>query len=404
MEGHPTAADEAAAAEAAAESQRGGLVNRVAKRAWFDPEFRRLLFQDTDAALMREFGEVPPLLKEVRFRATGVDRAYVRGKAGRRTLHVRPKRGHRPVSLVIRDFLGEREAVIVLYTRRCAYQCSFCTLPSASSHSMLSLDEVTGQLDRAREFVMASKEPVSRVALGNEGSLLDERTFSPDHLQMTVEFAQALPGAREIIIETRPEFVDEPALARLKKWQGRCALSLKVGLESRDDYIREHFLDKRMRLSDFESAVHAIAAYGHSLESYVLLKPHPGHTDEEARAEAISTCEYVKQLCAMAAVPLTLRINSMYRAKGSRWATMARQAGWEPPSVFDIAEVMWAVRGPGVQVFAGVSEEGLATVDGHFESRADFQPWALRSLESFNVTGRTEDLASVALHRSRAGL
>jgi len=395
MEGDLMAAD-----QATVESQRRALVNRVAKRAWFDPEFRRLLFHNSAAALEHEFGEVPQLLTGVEFRATGVDRAYVRGKAGHRTFHVRPKRGDRPVSLVIRDFLGEREAVIVLYTKRCAYQCSFCTLPSVGSHSVVRLGEMAGQLVKAREFVEAFGEPVSRVALGNEGSLLDERTFPADQLRLTMNFAQALPGAREIIIETRPEFVDEATLARLRDWRGRCALSLKIGLESRDDHIREAILDKRMRLSDFESAVHRIATHGHSLECYVLLKSHPGHTDEEARAEAISTCDYVKRLCAIAAVPLTLRINSMYMAKGSRWARLARQSGWTPPSVFDIAEVMWAVRGTRVRVFAGVSEEGLSTADGHFESRADFEPWALRSLESFNAAGRMEDLAKVALHRS----
>jgi hypothetical protein len=67
--------------------------------------------------------------------------------------------------------------------------------------------------------------------------------------------------------------------------------------------------------------------------------------------------------------------------------------------VFDLAEVMYAVADENVQVFAGLSEEGLATPEGHFEARDDFESWALTALEDYNRSGDRRLLHEVASYR-----
>jgi hypothetical protein len=107
--------------------------------------------------------------------------------------------------------------------------------------------------------------------------------------------------------------------------------------------------------------------------------------------------------CAKHAVPLTLRINSMYKARDSLWARAADASGWRPPSIFDLATVMLAVQEEGVEVFAGLYDEGLATEDGHYEALPDFAAWALAGLEQYNQTGDLALLRGVAEGRPPTG-
>ncbi|MEY9214029.1 hypothetical protein NI17_021785 [Thermobifida halotolerans] len=381
---------------------RQKLINRITRRAWLDKDFRQLLIDDPQAAVLTEFGEIPALIRGFTVRPAPVDRAALRPLEGRRTLRIKPKPGGRPISVVLRHFLGDQELIVVLYTRRCAFSCSFCTLPSAGAITDVKTEEIAAQFGAVNDFVRAkAKGDVTRVALGNEGSILDERTLPVDQLHMVMAAARSLPGVREIVLETRPEFVTSTVLDTVDSLRGDCSVTLKIGLESSDGHLRNGILGKRMSLLDFEDAVRRAGTFGYALESYVLLKSHPHHSDTQARQETIKTCEYVKQVCAEHTVPLTLRVNSMYMAAGSRWASEAEAAGWHPPSVFDVAEVMWAVRTDQVRVFAGVSEEGLATQNGHFVARDDFEPWALDALVKYNATGDLEYLRQVALFRDQ---
>lgn len=381
---------------------RQKLINQITRRAWLDRSFRQFLIDDPQAAVRAEFGEIPASLQGFTIRPASVDRATLRQSEGHQALRIRPKSGDRPISVALRHFLGDQELIVVLYTRRCAFACSFCTLPTVGAITDVHQDEMAAQLRAVNDFVRGERAgDLTRVALGNEGSVLDERTLPVDQLGMVMAMARSIPGAREIILETRPEFVTPTVLGVVDSLKGDRAVTLKIGLESGDEHVRDGILGKRMSLSDFEAAVRHAGAFGYALESYVLLKSRPHHSDAEARQEAIETCEYLKQICEEHAVPLTLRINSMYMAAGSRWASMAEAAGWYPPSVFDVAEVMWAVVTNQVRVFAGVSEEGLATQHGHFVARDDFEPWALAALEQYNATGDLDCLQQVALFREQ---
>src|ERR1041385_2059959 len=162
---------------------RSAVINRLTSRAWRDDAFRALLFDDAQAALLQEFGEIPEGFDRARFRPTEVDRVTVRNTADGRSLLVRPKRSDRPLSVVPRQVFGVRELVIVFYTKRCQYQCTFCTLPSTSAFSDVSDQGIQGQLDYA--FAVAGDElrRSEQVSLGNEGSILDERTFSRSRLR-----------------------------------------------------------------------------------------------------------------------------------------------------------------------------------------------------------------------------
>jgi archaeosine synthase beta-subunit len=380
---------------------REAVVNRVTNRAWWDEPFRVLLFESPQAALVSEFGSVPAGFENAVFRPREIDRAVVRRSADGRHLKVRPKRGEEPLSVVVREVFGVRELVVVLYTRRCRYQCSFCTLPLTSAYVDVPFRDVKAQIARAIEFACAEETRLGQVSLGNEGSILDERTFPREQLEYVTRISAGLPGVESVVLETRSEFVMEPLLDDLLAWVSPARLTLKIGLESADEHVRNRILRKRMDLRQFESVVRLLGRKEIALATYVLVKADPTHSDAAGTADAIATCEYLKGLCREAGTPLTLRVNAMYRAANSAWALWAEREGWVPPSIFDLASVMRTVLDDDVRVYAGLSEEGLATADGHFEARDDFERWALTALEQYNRTGDVELLDSVAARARR---
>lgn len=378
---------------------RVDIINRLTSRAWREEAFRDLLFNKPFEALIEEFGQVPAGFENVTFKAREVDRAVIRNTSEGQSLVVRPKRGDEPLSVVTRQVFGVSELVVVFYTKRCQYQCSFCTLPSTSAYSDVSTSSIKKQLDYALNYAGHELDSIEQISLGNEGSILDASTFSREQLQYVLTKCAGLPSVKEIVLETRAEFVSEELLNDILKWITPCHLTLKIGLESADERIREKILHKKMNLCCFEAVVEMLGKKGVGLASYVLVKADPSHSDQEGKTDARKTCDYLKDLCRRFGTHLTLRINTMYCADNSLWARWAVEQKWEPPSIFDLAEVMLDVIDGDVQVFAGLYDEGLATRDGHYEVRSDFRRWALDVLERYNQTMDIELLRQVANHR-----
>jgi radical SAM enzyme (TIGR01210 family) len=379
---------------------RSAIINRLTSRAWRDDRFRDLLFRRPDEAMREEFGTVPQGFENVTFNPVEVDRVTSRETGKGRSLLVRPKRGAQSISVVLRRVFGVPELVVVFFTKRCQYQCSFCTLPTASAYSEVSTDDIRKQLDHAFEYAGSNLREIELVSLGNEGSILDESTFPREQLNHVLSRCSLLPSIREVVLETRAEFASEALLDDILALIRPSKLTLKIGLESADDRIREEILRKRMNLRDFERVVEMLGRKRIGLASYVLLKADPAHSDEEGREDARKTCEYLKQLCRRTNTDLTLRINAMYRAGGSAWSRWAEDYRWEPPSIFDLAEVMLDVHDDDIRVFAGLYDEGLATADGHYEVRSDFRSWALQMLELYNQTMSLDLVRQVVANRN----
>ena len=382
---------------------RQELISELTARVWRDPGFAGLLFSsDPTEALILQFGHVPAALAGDVFEPQRIDRyRAVRNAAGGHDITVRARAAGVPITAYTRCVRGTPELVLVLYTKRCRYSCTECLLPEASSLELVSGGDIARQADAGFDLLTRERFPIRRVQLNNEGSPLDARTLLPEDLDAILRRSAAWPGVEEIIIETRSEFATAGVLDRIMAAAAPARLTLKVGLESADGGIRNNILRKRMDLGEFEASVHRMGERGIGLSCYVLLKAHPLHDDAAGRADALATCEYLTELCARARVDLELRINSMYMARGTPWAKMAIEAGWEPPSIFDLAEVMQAAASAGVPVFAGLSSEGLATETGHFDSRPDYRPWAHELLDRFNETGDQDLLAEVAGFRAK---
>src|SRR5262249_15264857 len=161
----------------------------------------------------------------------------------------------------------------------------------------------------AFDLVARQKFAIEQVTLGSEGSPLDASTLPADHLKMVLRRCAGHAGVRSIVIETRAEYATAEVLDQVLSWIAPCDLTLKIGLETADDGLRNKVLRKRMDLGMFEETVRLMGSRGVSLASYVMLKASPWHNDEQGRADAIATCDYLTRLCREAGVGLDLRVN-----------------------------------------------------------------------------------------------
>jgi len=290
-----------------------------------------------------------------------------------------------PHFFLLRTFLGENDLLVIFNTKRCRYQCHFCQLPDKSTSQQISNESICAQF---RHIIFELRHALSildRVTLSNEGSVLDSDTFPVDCLMDIAMAISEMRRVRTLVLETRLEFVNVDTAARIKRVLPRVSLNILTGFETRDEYIRDYVLGKREPIQVFLLGLDRVAQIGAHLTSFVLYKPDPAMTDEEAFHEAEATIDYLRVECHARGVPLSIRLNPMYRARGSQWARRAASTlHYLPPKLTDIMRLAEKKVGEGVAVYIGLSTEGLDEPDGSYMSRSDYSPQLLRPIKLFN--------------------
>jgi archaeosine synthase beta-subunit len=291
----------------------------------------------------------------------------------------------RPHYFLLRTFLGENDLLVILNTKRCQYQCAFCRLPAKSSRTWVVDEDVVRQFRYVAGELRHGLSVVDRLTLSNEGSVLDERTLGPAALLEIVAGIGAMRRVRRIEFETRLEFVQPDVLAELKAAAPRAAIGILTGFETVDKRIRDEVLRKQEPLPMVLAGLDSIACAGAALTAYVLFKPDPHMSDQEAYDEAASTIDYLNRQCSQRGIDLTIRLNPMYRAVGSRWAREAARApDYAPPKLTDVMRVAEEAAVQGTKIYIGLSAEGLADEDGTYRAREDYSASLIRHVKGFN--------------------
>lgn len=291
----------------------------------------------------------------------------------------------RPHYFLLRTFLGENDLLVILNTKRCRYQCAFCRLPAKSSRAWVADEDVVQQFRFVAGELRHALSVVDRVTLSNEGSVLDDRTLGSAALQEIVAGIGAMRRVRRIEFETRLEFVRPDLLAQLKAVAPRAAIGILTGFETVDQRIRDETLRKQEPLPMVLAGLDAIESAGAALTAYVLFKPDPHMSDQEAYDEAARTIEYLRHQCSLRGIDLTIRLNPMYRALGSRWAREAdRAADYAPPKLTDVMRVAEEAAVRGTKIYIGLSAEGLADEGGTYLAREDYSSSLIKHVKGFN--------------------
>jgi len=284
-----------------------------------------------------------------------------------------------------RRFLSDQDLLIIFNTKRCRYNCHFCNLPSKSRNKLIPTNSILAQFEYVVNELKHSLSVINRITLSNEGSVLDTKTFPHDALITIIECTTELRNVRRLVFETQMEFVTSKYICELNNANPRAQIDILAGFETVDINIRNEILGKRESIESFLHGLDELAQTSASLTAYVLFKPSPFMTDDDAKVEAKKSIDFLLKKCNEKQIPLTIRLNPMYAAENTVWAKQAFSCkDYLAPRLSDVLEVAEHTRARGVQIYIGLSTEGLEDPRGTYRTRDDFSPKLLKLAINFN--------------------
>ncbi|MBI4026608.1 MAG: hypothetical protein HY360_16600 [Verrucomicrobia bacterium] len=301
---------------------------------------------------------------------------------------------NRPVQMWFQESLEGKILFIVFYSQACRWsRCLGCNLPSKMSKTHVNFKALMAQMDDvfSRPEVLEQRHVLKKVIVSNNGSVLDEATFSSTALMYLIaKLNLHLPNLSVLSLETRAEYVDFEELefiARaMEEGDTPTTLELGVGFEVFDDRIRNEVFFKGLELKTFEKLVEMLADYKFQLKCYFMQKPVMDMSDAEAILDIHRAIDYLNDLVRQHGVKINLHLNPTYAAVGTILEQSFRKGEYSPPRLMDVARSALHGRGKDITIFLGLSDEGLACEGGSFLHPGE--EGLVEKLEAFN---RTQD-------------
>ena len=296
----------------------------------------------------------------------------------------------------------------VFFTQACRWsRCAGCNLPSLCALHHVDFRALMKQIDRlfAEPEIERRRHEIRKVIISNNGSVLDEQTFSSLALMyLMAKLNLHLPNMQAVSMEARAEYVDvaevEFLSRALKEREVPAELELAIGFEVFDDHIRNRVFRKGLSLRTFERLVRRVAKPHIRLKCYFMLKPVPDMTDAEAVADVHQAIEYLSSLAEKHNTTINMHLNPTYVARGTPLEAAFRAGKYTPPDLLDVARAARHGRGRRISLFIGLSDEGLAVPGGSF-NRPGSEKLAVR-LEQFNRTQDYSILDAICEERDKS--
>ncbi len=281
---------------------------------------------------------------------------------------------------------------IVFYSQACRWsRCLGCNLPSRMAQKHVGFKALMAQADYVftRPEVVRRSPCLKKVIVSNNGSVLDEATFSSTALiYLMAKMNLHFPQLAVLTLETRVEYVDIEELefiARtLAEGDTPTMLEIAVGFEAFDDRIRNEVFHKGLTLETFEKLCAMLAVHGFRLKCYFMQKPVPGLSDEEAILDIHRAIDYLSEQSRKFGIKINMHLNPTFVAAGTMLEQSFRRQQYSPPKLTDVIRAAVKGEGKNISVYLGLSDEGLACEGGSFIRPGD-EP-LINQLEVFNKT------------------
>ncbi len=282
---------------------------------------------------------------------------------------------------------------LVLYSRACRWsKCLGCNLPSKVSDVEISFSDIMKQIDYVFDYLLddEKKKSLKKIILSNNGSVLDEATFSTTALiYFIAKMNINCPNISVLTLETRPEYVDweemEVISRALKEGQTETDLEIAIGFEAFDDTIRNDYFFKGLPLDTFEDMVKKVAKYGFSLKTYFMQKPVPYLSEDEAIEDIKDAIDYLDKVSRKNKISINMHLNPTYVARGTKLAEEFEAGRYTPPLLENVRKAVLHASGKDISIYIGLNDEGLAVEGGSFIRPEDNE--IVAKMEEFNRTG-----------------
>ncbi len=290
----------------------------------------------------------------------------------------------KPYFFLLRTFLGENDLLAILLTKRCRFNCAFCQLPANKPRKLISGANIEKQFEHILYETKHALSILDRITLSNDGSVLDSRTFPETALYSIADAIREIRRVKTLVIETRLEFVKNDVIRNLQGLLPKTSIDILTGFETYDDRIREKILSKEETVQQFLSRLDVVAELNLKLTCYVLYKPDPSMNDLDAYQEANRTVDFLIHECKLREIPLTLRLNPMYLASGSRLAASVDIRKYNPPKLSDIMRLAEEKKPLCNYIYIGLSTESLSIPENTYAAREDYSSKLIKPILLFN--------------------
>lgn len=199
----------------------------------------------------------------------------------------------------------ERSMVLVLRTGGCFWfrhsGCSMCGYYNDTNPNPVSYENIMKQIEKAK--LKYNHEKI--VKIYNSGSFFDRNEIPMEAQKKIIESFDA----ERIIVETRPEFINEKTMNEFEKYKNK--IMVAIGLESSNDDVLKNSINKGFTKNEYERAAKFLLEHGFKIKTYILLKP-PFLTEKEAIEDAIESIEYASQFSEIVSLnPINIQNNTL---------------------------------------------------------------------------------------------
>lgn len=255
----------------------------------------------------------------------------------RKRQRVKPQPSNEPAGFWSgEDLLDGKPAkayTIIFRTRGCYWGqkggCTMCGYVYDSASTPPSYEDIIAQFKSVEGRIDGGI-----VKLFTSGSFFDPREI-PE--QARDEILSALgKKADKVIIETRPEFVNDKTMPAARQLVPR--LEVAIGLETSNDKIRIDCINKNFLFKDFVRASETAKQYGVTTKAYLLLKP-PFIGEKDALEDM------VKSVLDASPYAGTISINLCNVQRGTIVDELFLKKAYRPPWLWSIVEVIRRVHG-----------------------------------------------------------
>lgn len=293
---------------------------------------------------------------------------------------MKPDRLDRPIAVWTEKerFQGLKNCLtIILRTRGCHWnKCLMCGY-SQDADKRVTADNLENQFDHA---LNKFEEDFDIVKIFTSGSFFDEREV-PEDIREYIYHKVAENGVEKLSVESRPEFI-----AREKLIGDRVVAEVGIGLETSNDFIREHCINKGFSFEDFRKAASLLKEENAMVKVYLLLKP-PFLSEGEAIEDTVRSALDVKEYADVVSVnPTNIPSRTYIEA-------LWKKRMYRPPWLWSMVEVVNKVRTENIKVIgdpvAGGKERGP-----HNCGKCDGQ--VSRAIRDFSLSQNVEELEDIS--------
>jgi radical SAM enzyme (TIGR01210 family) len=233
-----------------------------------------------------------------------------------------------------RDLLKARPVeslTVILRTAGCSWKrCTMCGYAREGAPS--SSEDLIAQFQRALQSLSPE---VRMIKIYTSGSFLDSKEMPMKARDRILDLVQS-SNVDRLVVESRPQYItSESAGALLSYVQTEFA----IGLETSNDLIRKHAIDKGFTFQEFVAASHVVHDLGGLVKAYLLLKP-PLLSEAEAVRDAVSSAREAKIYAD------TLSLNLCNVQRYTPLERLWERGGYRPPWLWSAVEVLRKVEGP----------------------------------------------------------